>query len=75
MFETVAKVISDCIGISVDKIHIESHLVNDIGLTSLDTVQVICELEDILNFEIPEDDIMDFRTVGDVVEYLEKIVQ
>lgn len=44
----------------------------DLGLDSFDLVQIICEIEDEFDVEIPDKVLKNFNTVGDVVKYLEK---
>ena len=50
----------------------EDKLIDDLGLDSLDVVEVIMECERDFNVEIPDEDADKLTTVGDVVEYLEK---
>lgn len=47
----------------------------DLGLDSFDLVQIICEIEDEFDIEIPDKVLKTFNTVGDVVKYLEKKVK
>lgn len=47
----------------------------DLGLDSFDLVQIICEIEDEFDVEIPDKVLKNFNTVGDVVKYLEKKVK
>lgn len=47
----------------------------DLGLDSFDLVQIICEIEDEFDIEIPDKVLKNFNTVGDVVKYLEKKVK
>ena len=44
----------------------------DLGLDSFDLIQIICEIEDEFDVEIPDKVLKNFNTVGDVVKYLEK---
>ncbi len=47
----------------------------DLGLDSFDLVQIICEIEEEFDIEIPDKVLKNFTTVGDVVSYLEKKVK
>ena len=47
-------------------------IVNDLGADSLDVVDLVMTLEDEFDIEIPDEDIENFHTVGDVVNYLEE---
>lgn len=50
----------------------DTFLVADLGLSSFDIVNIVCEFEDAFELEIPDKDIRKFQTIGDVVAYIEK---
>jgi acyl carrier protein len=52
------------------KISLESVLVDDLGMDSLDAVEAAFSFEEEYGMEIPDDDIRNFKTVGDIVDYL-----
>jgi len=43
----------------------------DLGINSYEFVQVVCDIEDAFGIEIPDRAISSFRTVKDVMEYIE----
>jgi len=45
---------------------------SDLDISSYEFVQVICEVEEAFNIEIPDRAIAGFKTVGDVLEWIEK---
>ena len=47
-------------------------LIADLGFTSLDLVNMACLVEDEFGVEIPDRAIKDFKTVGDVIAFIEK---
>jgi acyl carrier protein len=53
-----------------EKIKLESRLKEDLGLDSIDAIQVVMVLEREFNFEIPDDDVERINTVADIIEYL-----
>ena len=71
MFEEVAKLLADQLGIPQSKITPESEIVKDLGADSLDVVELLMTLEDNTGKTIPEDKVTDLKTVGDVVKILE----
>lgn len=71
MLEKVIEILSEYTEISKDNINMESGLVNDLGLSSLDVINVVVAFEDEFNIEIPDRIIKELVTVGDVVKYLE----
>lgn len=47
-------------------------LIADLGLSSFDLVQLAAIVEDELDVEIPDRMIKNFKTVGDVISFLDK---
>lgn len=73
MFEQVAKILADQLGIPQSKITVDSDIVKDLGADSLDVVELLMTLEDMSGKTIPEDKVTDIKTVGDVVAMLETL--
>ena len=55
-------------------ITLQSDLQDDIGLESIDIITVVFELEDEFNIEIPDQDIENVKTAGDIVRYVQNKV-
>jgi len=55
---------------SSEKIVPEANLLSDLGLNSLDVVNVVIAFEDEFLIEVPDEDIKNFITVGDVEKYI-----
>lgn len=70
MYEKVVKILMEYV--EVKTIRPESALIGDLGLSSLDVVNVVVAFEDEFGIEIPDRVIPDFITVADIVEYLEQ---
>lgn len=49
----------------------DSALTDDLGLSSLDVINIVAEFEDEFDIEIPDRIIPTLRTVGDIADYLE----
>ena len=73
MFEEIAEILAEQLGISKDKIKLESDIVKDLGADSLDVVELLMTLEDNTGKTIPEDKVTDVKTVGDVVKMLQSL--
>lgn len=56
--------------IDPEKLKVESHFMKDLGLDSLDHVEIIMAVEDEFGFEIPEMDQERLYTVKDLVRYI-----
>jgi len=72
-FEKISEVISEQMGISTDKITMETSFTKDLGADSLDVFQIISDLEDIFDLEFSNEDAQKIVTVGDAVEFLKSI--
>ena len=72
MFEKVQELVADKLSVNIDEITLESSFMDDLNADSLDIVELIMALEDELEMEIPDEDVENFKTVGDVVNYLKK---
>ncbi len=73
LFSGLKKLISEKLSVPEDKIRPDSHFINDLEADSLDITELIMELETIHGISIPDEETEKFKTVEDVVEYLEKI--
>ncbi|XP_025420961.1 acyl carrier protein, mitochondrial isoform X3 [Sipha flava] len=56
--------------VNPDKLTLESHFINDLGLDSLDHVEVIMAIEDEFGFEIPDEDAEKLHKPKDIVQYV-----
>ena len=70
--DKISEVIADKLGVEPAKITPEAKFVEDLGADSLDTVELIMQLEDEFNIEIPDEEAEKLTTVGSVAEYIEK---
>lgn len=72
-FKNVVVIICDKLSIDEGKVHLHSHLLEDLGIDSLDAVECTMELEEKYQIEILPEVSDRFQTVQDVVDYLEKL--
>ena len=70
-FDKVKEVIMDKLGVDEDKINIEASFVDDLGADSLDTVELIMQLEEEFGMEIPDQEAERLTTVGSAVDYID----
>ena len=75
MCEKVRDMLARQLNLSPDKITAESDVVKDLGADSLDVVELLISLEDDCGISIPEDDIVNVKTVQDIVDMIEKLNQ
>ena len=60
------------LGKNRNDVTLESDIIKDLGLDSLDIVTLIMAVEDEYGFTADDDEIAALKTVGDVVSYIEK---
>lgn len=69
--ERVKGIVVDKLGVDADKVTEEATFINDLGADSLDTVELIMDLEKEFNTTIPEDKAEEIKTVGDAIAFVE----
>jgi len=72
--ERVTALIVDKLGVDAAEVTANASFTNDLGADSLDTVELIMELEKEWNISIPDEEAEKISTVGQAVAYLEKNV-
>ena len=72
VFERIREIICDQLDLEEDKVTMDSDIMEDFEADSLDVVELVMSIEDEFGLEVPDDQIENFRTVGDVVRYIEE---
>lgn len=73
--ETIDKVkdiLCEQLDINGEEISMESSIMEDLGADSLDVVDLVMNLEEAFDTEIPDETIEQLKTVGDVVRYIDE---
>ena len=73
IFEKIATILSTKKGIDREQIFIESSF-EDLGLDSLDAVELISDLEDEFNVTIPNMELQSIKTIQQAVDGLQKAI-
>lgn len=71
VFEKVKNILAEQLEVSEDKITMDSMIADDLGADSLDVVDLLMSLEDEFEIEIPDEEIENIKTVGNLVNYIE----
>ena len=72
IFEKVSSALADQFSVDVSEITMDTNIMEDLEADSLDLVDLVMALEEEFDIEFPEDKIDNFKTVGDVVNYIEE---
>ncbi|MCD2136638.1 MULTISPECIES: acyl carrier protein [Salinicoccus] len=72
-FDKVKDIIVDKLGIDEDKVTKDASFKDDLGADSLDIAELVMELEDEFEMEIPDEEAEKIQTVGDALDYIDKL--
>ena len=70
MLERIKEIVSENLGVDSAQITEGSSFKDDLGADSLDLFEMVMELEDEYEIEIPTEDLEQIATVGDVINYI-----
>ena len=73
--EKVIQIVSEQMSVDKAEVARATSFVNDLNADSLDTVELVMELEDEFNLSIPDEDAEKLRTVGEAIDYIQKHVE
>ena len=71
VFEKVKSIIIEQLDVEEDKVTMEAVIQDDLGADSLDIVDLVMAFEEEFDVEIPDDQVENIKTVGDIVKYIE----
>lgn len=71
-YEKVRQLICDQLGKSLDKVTLDTRIVEDLGADSLDVVELLMSLEDEFGLSLPDEVAMEMKTVSDIVNYIDE---
>ena len=74
VLEKLSKIIADQLGMEQSKITQSTSLKEDLQADSLDIVEIIMSIEEEFGIQVDDEDALAFKTVGDVVNYIEKLM-
>ncbi len=69
------EVLSKLAGLETDKISDDDRLREDLGLDSLQSMELLSRISDQYELDLEVEDVMDVETVGDVVKQLFSFIQ
>lgn len=69
-FNTIAQIIADQFDRDIDTLDEDTDIVDDLGCTSMDAVELIVAVESATDIRIPDEAVDTIRTIGDLLAYL-----
>ena len=71
VLEKVKAILSEQFDVEEDTITVDTKIADDLGADSLDVVDLLMSIEDEFEIEVPDDEIENIKTVGELVAYIE----
>ena len=73
MFERIRNIICEQLGLEEEKVTESTEFILDLGCDSLELIELMIAIENEFGLsDIPEEDVAEFKSVGDLVKYVEK---
>jgi acyl carrier protein len=72
IFQKVQKIVSEQLGVDVEKVVADASFQNDLGADSLDTVELVMALEEEFDIEIPDEAAEHIATVQSAVDFIKQ---
>ena len=71
--EKVQTILAEQFEVAADSISADTNIVDDLGADSLDVVELLMQLEDATGKTVPDEEVTKIKTVGELVEVIEKL--
>ena len=70
-FDKIKTILAEQLDVDADTLTMETDIAKDLNADSLDVVEILMSIEDECSVEIPDEEIENIKTIGDLVEYIE----
>ena len=70
-FDKIKTILAEQLDVDEDSLTLETDIAKDLNADSLDVVEILMSIEDTFDVEIPDEEIENIKTIGDLVEYIE----
>ncbi len=71
VFNKIREIICTQLDIEPEKVTMDASVTDNLGADSLDLVELVMSIEEEFDLEVPDSEIENLRTVGDIVRYIE----
>ena len=75
VFDKIKDIIVAQLDVEEDAVTMEASITDDLGADSLDVVDLVMSIEESFDVEIPDEEVENIKTVGDIVKYIENKVE
>ena len=70
-FDKIKELLAEQLDADIDEMTMDTDIAKDLGADSLDVVELLMSIEDEFSVEIPDEEIENIKTIGELVEYIE----
>ena len=71
VFEKIKELLASQFDVDPNDLSMNTNIAVDLGADSLDVVELLAEIEDEFQLEIPDEEIENIKTIGDLTEYIQ----
>ena len=75
VFDKIKDIIVEQLDVEEDAVTMGASIAEDLGADSLDVVDLVMSIEESFDVEIPDEEVENIKTVGDIVKYIENKVE
>ncbi len=72
VFDKIKEILAEQLDADAEEMTMDTNIAKDLGADSLDVVELLMSIEDEFEVEIPDEEIENIKTIGDLTEYIEK---
>lgn len=73
--QRVIEIVCEHLAVQKDQVTRKTAFIEDIGADSLDIVELVMELEEEFDIQIPDDQAEKIKTVGEAIDYIEAAIK
>ena len=71
VFEKIKAILAEQLDADEEEMTMDTNIAKDLGADSLDVVELLMSIEDEFEVEIPDEEIENIRTIGELTEYIQ----
>lgn len=71
VFEKIKEILADQLDADPEELALDTNIARDLGADSLDVVELLMSIEDEFDVQIPDEEIENIRTIGELVDYIQ----
>ncbi len=71
IFEKIKEILAEQLDADIDDMTMDTDIARDLGADSLDVVELLMSIEDEFSVEVPDEEIENIKTIGDLTEYIQ----